>query len=282
MEIATPAQFGELDAFLKMHNHSSMYLRAELRRSWGQPMFAVAREQGRIVATATQSLAGMILLQAPVRAGEVSEAVLRQSRRRLAGFFGPLHQVRAARTEMELDAALALKDSAEDLFALPLSELQLPKALAGGQVRCRVAGAADFEQLAAWRYAFREATLNDIPGEQLEKTSRGDITSLLPAGSLFILEGDKALACCSFNARLPDLVQIGNVWTPPDLRGCGYGRAVVAGALQIARDAGVVEAILATGRHNLAAQAAYRAIGFNAVGDYAFLMFAPDANTPCF
>ena len=281
MEIATPAQFAELDAFLMTHNHSSLYLRAELRRSWGQPMFAVAREHGRIVATATQSLAGMILLQAPVRAGDVSEAVLKQSGRRLAGFFGPLHQVRAARAEMGLDAAPALKDSAEDLFALKLSDLRLPPALACGQVRCRIAGAADFEQLAEWRYAFREATLKDIPGEQLEKTSRGDITSLLPAGSLFILEGDGPLACCSFNARLPDMVQVGNVWTPPALRGRGYGRAVVAGALQIARDAGAVKAILATGRHNVAAQAAYRAIGFNSVGDYATLTFDPTENAYC-
>ena len=278
MEIAAPAQFAELDAFLTTHNYSSLYLRAELRRSWSQPMFAIAREHGRIVATATQSLAGMILLQAPVRAGDVSAAVLRQSGRRLAGFFGPLHQVRAARSEMGLDAAPALKDSAEDLFALKLSDMRLPPALARGQVRCRVADAADFEQLAEWRYAFREATLKDIPGEQLVRTSRGDITSLLPAGSLFILEGDGPLACCSFNARLPDLVQIGNVWTPPVLRGRGYARAVVAGALQIARDAGVDEAILATGRYNLAAQAAYRAIGFKLVGDYATLTFAPDAN----
>jgi hypothetical protein len=41
---------------------------------------------------------------------------------------------------------------------------------------------------------------------------RAAIAALFPAGSLFILEGGIALACCSFNARLPDMVQIGNVW----------------------------------------------------------------------
>lgn len=282
VDIASPAQFAELDAFLSLHNHSSLYLRSELRRSWSQPSFAVAREHGRIVAAATQSLTGMILLQAPVCAGAVASAVLRHGGRPLAGFFGPLSQVRAARAKMGLDETPALKDSAEDLFALQLSDLLLPPALTDNKVRCRVAGAADIEQLVAWRYAFRAATLKDIPGEQLEKTSRGDIASLLPAGSLFILEGDGPLACCSFNARLPDLVQIGNVWTPPALRGRGYGRAVVAGALQIAGGTGVVEAILATGRHNTAAQAAYRAIGFQLVGDYATLTFAANTRLPEF
>jgi predicted GNAT family acetyltransferase len=72
------------------------------------------------------------------------------------------------------------------------------------------------------------------------------------------------------------------VWTPPALRGRGYGRAVVAGALAIARHGGVTGAILATGRHNSAAQAAYRAIGFERVGDYATLIFATDAALPGF
>jgi ribosomal protein S18 acetylase RimI-like enzyme len=280
--IAQLHEFEELDAFLYAHNHSSLYLRAELRRAWSRPQFAIARVDGAIVAAATQSLTGMVLLQAPVSAGAVASAMLRTSGKRLAGFFGPVAQVRAARREMGLDAIAVLKNSAEDLFALPLASLRLPPALAAGQVRCRAAVKSDFDLLAGWRYDFRAATLNDIAGGQLEKTSRGDIASLLASGSLFILEGDVPLACCSFNARLPDIVQIGNVWTPPPLRGRGYGRAVVAGALAIARASGVADAILATGRHNVAAQAAYRAIGFALVGDYATLTIATDIALPTF
>ncbi len=280
--LAQREEFAELDAFLTLHNHSSLYLRAELRRDWGQPTFAIVREQGRIVAAATQSLTGMVLLQAPVHAGAVSAALLRSGARPLAGFFGPLEQVRAARLELGLAELPARKDTAEDLFALDLSTLRLPPGLTAGTVRCRLAGKDDAGQLAVWRYAFRQATLNDAPGQQLEKTSRGDVASLLARDSMFILEGAAPLACCSFNARLPDLVQVGNVWTPPALRGLGYGRAVVAGALAIARQGGVDGAILATGRHNSAAQAAYRAIGFKLVGDYATLTFEADAVLPEF
>ena len=282
ISIAQLHEFDELDAFLASHNHSSLYLRAELRREWSRPEFAIARVDGAIVAAATQSLTGMVLLQTPVSAGAVAAAMLRHSKRRLTGFFGPLAQVQAARREMGLDTVEVRKDTSEHLFALALASLHLPSALASGKVRCRSAVKADFDQLAAWRHDFRVATLNDIPGQQLEKTSRGDIASLLASSSLFILEGDAPLACCSFNARLPDIVQIGNVWTPPPLRGLGYGRAVVAGALSIARESGVVEAILATGRHNVAAQAAYKAIGFTLVGDYATLTIGSDTVLPSF
>src|SRR3546814_5637873 len=70
------------------------------------------------------------------------------------------------------------------------------------------------------------------------------------------------------------MVQIGNVWTPPELRGRGYARAVVAGALQYARRRGVADAILFTGDDNHAAQQAYVALGFTRIGDYAILLFA--------
>jgi ribosomal protein S18 acetylase RimI-like enzyme len=280
IEILKQEQAGELDGFLALHSHSSMYLRAELRRDGDRADFAVARRDGRIVAAAAQAASGMIVLQAPLAAGRLAAAVLGTSDRRLAGFFGPWSQVQAARHDMGLGAIPLLKDTHEDLFALELADLRVPAILAAGKVRCRVAGEADFDRLVAWRAAFRQAAMGNVEGEHLEKASRADIAALLPAGSLFILEGDGALACCSFNARLPDVVQIGNVWTPPELRGQGYARAVVAGALATARQTGVAAATLSTGRQNAAAQAAYRSLGFRLVGDYAIATLSPDAALP--
>lgn len=272
----------ELDAFLAEHAYSSMYLRSELRRSGNRPDFAVARRDGRIIAAAAQAATGMILLQAPVAAGKVARAVLKTSGRRLAGFFGPLAQVQAARHEVGLDAVPLLKDGREDLFALKLADMVMPAALAEKTITCRVAVDADFEQLVAWRAAFRQAVLGDLPGEHLLKTSRAEIAALLPAGSLFMLESQEPVSCCSFNARLPNMVQIGNVWTPPELRGLGYSRAIVAGALAIASDSGVVAATLSTDRGNAAAQASYRGLGFKEVGDYALATISPDVQLPDF
>lgn len=271
---------GELDVFLAAHGASSMHLRAQLRQAGQAENFAVARIEGTIVAAAAQAPDGMVLLQAPVKAGELAAAVLRQSGRRLAGFFGPADQVRCALRELGLGQVALLKNTDEDLFSLELADLRLPPVLASNEARCRVALAADGPLLVAWRRDFRRAALNDVDGQQLDAASQADVAALLPAGSLFMLEADRPLACCSFNARLPDIIQVGNVWTPPELRGKGYARAVVAGALELAANSGVASAVLSTGRHNLAAQAAYRAIGFTVVGDYATVRIAPETELP--
>lgn len=267
----------ELEAFLALHAHTSMYLRAELRQRGAGGRFAIARLHGRIVGAAVQLATGMIALQAPVAAGDVTAAVLRKTRWRLAGLFGPEAQVQAARRHLGIEAVPLLKNTDEDLFSLDLGELCLPANLTSGSVSCRVAGEADFDHLVRWRVAFRVAAMGDVEGAELERTSRADIAALLPAGSLFILEGPRPLSCCSFNARLPDMVQIGNVWTPPELRGKGYARAVVAGALEIAKQWGVTAAVLATGHTNIAAKAAYQSIGFKLVGDYATVRLAEPA-----
>ena len=78
----------------------------------------------------------------------------------------------------------------------------------------------------------------------------------------------------AFNAALPDMVQIGGVYTPPALRGHGYGRAVVAGSLLEARADGVERSILFTAAGNAPAQRAYRALGYRVVGRYGVVVFA--------
>lgn len=272
----------ELSTFLALHAIRSMYLRAELQREGAASNFAIARRQGAIVGAAVQLATGMVALQAPVAAGELTAALLRNTRWRLAGFFGPAAQVKAARNYLGVEATSLLKDTDEDLFSLNLSELRLPPALTTKQVACRVAAESDLEHLVRWRIEFRKEAMGDLDGPGLERTSRADIGALLPAGRLFILEGPEPLACCSFNAWLPDMVQIGNVWTPPSLRGNGYARAVVAGALQIARQSGTTAAVLFTERANLAAQAAYRSIGFELVGDFATVRLVAAAQLPFF
>lgn len=105
--------------------------------------------------------------------------------------------------------------------------------------------------------------------------ARSEIARLEEIRSQWILlESGRPVAYSAFNARLPDVVQIGGVWTPPELRGRGYARAVVAGSLLEARREGVYRAVLFTGVENVAARRAYEAIGFRVVGDYGLVIFA--------
>jgi predicted GNAT family acetyltransferase len=77
-----------------------------------------------------------------------------------------------------------------------------------------------------------------------------------------------------FNATLPEIVQIGGVYTPADLRGRGYARRAVALHLAEARGKGTARAVLFAA--NDAAARAYRAIGFQpAVPFTLFLLSTP-------
>ena len=80
------------------------------------------------------------------------------------------------------------------------------------------------------------------------------------------------VACTGFNANLTEAVQVGGVWTPPELRGRGYGRCVVAQSLLDVRAEGVEKGILFTGDQNVPAVKAYAALGFKRIGDYRLLL----------
>src|SRR5439155_1541421 len=89
-----------------------------------------------------------------------------------------------------------------------------------------------------------------------------------------LLAGAAPVSYSVFNAMLPDIVQIGGVWTPPEFRGRGYARSVVAGSLLAARKQGVARAVLFADPANEAARRAYLFLGFRIVGDYGLVLLA--------
>jgi predicted GNAT family acetyltransferase len=118
-------------------------------------------------------------------------------------------------------------------------------------------------------------TLCERPGPVLERKCVEELDLYQREGRHWVLEtGGEVVAYSAFNARLPDCVQVGGVWTPPAWRGRGFARAVVAGSLLEARVGGARRSILFTENDNEPAQAAYRALGYERVGDYGLVLFA--------
>lgn len=74
------------------------------------------------------------------------------------------------------------------------------------------------------------------------------------------------------NARLPDIVQIGGVYTPPEARGRGHARRALAGLLRWCREAGVRRSVLFA--YSTQAARAYEALGYKRVGDYRVTLLA--------
>jgi RimJ/RimL family protein N-acetyltransferase len=269
-----------LEEFLAGHADSSMFLLANSRKGGlvdrGLPFqatYAAAFEGGRIMAVAAHSWLGTVLLQAPVRLAEVVRAAVAASGRRAKGLLGPYEQTLAAAEA--LGAARVEHEGRELLYALDLRALRTPEALASGRVRCRRPREPELPLLIDWRADYVLEALVEDPGPDLRARCAVSIELLHADGADFLLEEAGApVAYCCYNARIAEAVQIGGVWTPVPLRGRGYARCVVAGALEAAASQGASRAILFTPEANLPARRSYESLGFSVVGDYGLIRVA--------
>ena len=274
-----------LDDFLADHADTSMFLRANARSAGlsdrGEPLqgtYVAALESGRIAGVAAHCWNGMVLVQAPEpdHAAAVAQEAVRRSGRAVTGFSGPWDQVVIARRALGLAEAPTAKDSRDELYVLELERLAVPPVLASGALRCRHPQAGELDLLVAWRVGFALEALGAVDGPELHRASRADVLLQHERGTDWLLLDRAAPVSYSvFNAMLPEIVQVGGVWTPPELRGRGYARSVVAGALLAARKQGVRRAVLFADPLNAAARAAYLALGFRIVGDYGLVLLTP-------
>lgn len=275
-----PGDEAILEAFLVEHATSSMFLRSNVRhaglidrgeRYHGTHVASIVRDGvgEKIVAVVAHAWNGMLLLQAPRDLEEIVRRAVRTSGRDVRGFAGPRAQVLAARAAVGLSRALVTLDSNEDLFALDLSRMIVPADAA----LVRRADERDLDTIASFRHDYLVEALRAAPSDNLRQAARDEMVRALRERTAFVLERDgRLLAYSGFNAQLPDVVQIGGVFTPHALRGRGFARATVAGSLLEARRAGVGRAILFTDRLNHPARSAYVALGFQVVGDYGLIM----------
>lgn len=241
-----------------------------------QGTYVAASRAGRIEAVAGHFWNGILVLQAPSAphlAGVASHAV-RRSGRHVAGIAGPWAQVVAARAALAMSERETSRASPEILYALELEALRVPAPLATGRARCVVPRGALLDAAVEMRVAYCMETLGQADTESLRESARNELLRLAGAESTFALvEDDRAVGVGSFNARLPDCVQLGGVFTPPERRGRGHARALVAGALLSARSRGAERAVLFTEEDNTPARRAYEALGFGVVGSYGLCLF---------
>lgn len=283
LRLLRPGDEALLAAFFARHPDTTLFLQSNSRAAGlvdrGEPQqgsyVAACDDHGAILALACHCWNGNLLVEAPVSLPEVVRAAVAASGRAVTGLIGVDAQARAARRALGLEAAPAMLESREDLFALPLDALRVPARLASGALRCRPPRDDELPGIVAWRHDYRAEAIREPRGPALRAKSVEEIELVQRLGRHFVLEDDGGLvAYAAYNAETPACVQIGGVWTPPALRGRGYGRAVVAGALLAARARGVARSVLFTPAGNAPAQAAYRALGYQRVGDYALILLA--------
>ena len=260
--------------FLGRHGDSSMILWSNLlaaglvdRGARYQGTWVALYQGTRITGVAMHAWNGHLIVQAEQGAAELARLAAQQSGRRVLGLLGPWEQALAAREALGLASAPTRVCENEVLFALDLAELRLPAPM----LETRAPREDDLDVACSFRAEYaRELNLEPVEPARLREATRASASK----GDIFITtDGGAPVSITGVNARLPDRLQVGGVYTPPALRGRGYARCAVAGHLAFARAAGAVRATLFTREGNFPAQACYRALGFVPVGRYALILF---------
>lgn len=268
---------GLLEDFLVPRLESSMILLSNSRSAGlldhgerHQGSYAGAFDHGVLVGVVAHYWNCNCIIQAPsAYVAKLCSLAMRASGRPLSGMLGPAEQVRAGLSGLGLGSAGLRLDSVEGLFQLPLAALVVPAALTERRVLARVARPDELPLLTRWRVEYCVESLNAADTPELHEASREAELRRIVDGMVWVVEEHgRAVATSGFNAATREAVQIGGVYTPPELRGRGYARAVVAQSLLDARARGIARSILFTGDDNLPAQAAYRSLGYERIGDY--------------
>jgi predicted GNAT family acetyltransferase len=275
----------ELEAFLLRHSDGAMIMRGNLLlagvEDQGQrfqgPYAAAYDASGGLRAVAVHYQVANTLFAAaddePALDAAVF-AVVAESRRPVKGIIGLRPIVQRLRQVLGMQAATTQLAQDEGLYALDLATLRVPALLGDARIDRRVPTENDRALLVDWYRTYEIAGLGAKDSPDLTASVVRRFEWMLADGLRCLLTVD-GVPCAStgFNARLPDCVQIGGVFTPADKRCRGYARAVVAGTLLDAREQGVKRAILFTGEHNKPAITAYRALGFQRIGDFNITLF---------
>lgn len=279
----------EVESFLASRPESTVFLRSNLTRVGLAPRdpkvpftgaWIGAFEAGRLAGVAALFWNDNLVLSAGPHAGFLARTLHESvaSPARIAGVLGPWGEVVDARRALGMDDRTPRFVSKEILYSLPLVDLVVPDRLRDASLRVRAPAEDELDLLLEWRmaYALESSATPDTPENRADARKR--LEQYQRDGHHFVcVHDDTIVATSSFNATLPDIVQIGGVYTPPAQRSKGYARCAVAGSLLVARTRGVSRSILFTGEENPAAQKAYVSLGFQPVGDYGIVFFVAES-----
>lgn len=277
---AGPQDIPQIDAFLCDHLVDSVFPLSNLRRFGlagdlhpSAMRFWIARADQNITACLGLSNAGYLMPQLP-HWSDWSQLPNILHAQQIKGLLGGAQQASVCRAALGLDQTATDLDSTEKQYSLDLRQLTIPT------TPCHLVplSAHNRDIAISWRTAYHIHTMGS-PVDAAKDWATRNIDAYLQADSHRILmHHDQPVAMTGFNATLPELVQIGGVYTPPALRGSGYARTAVALHLAQAHRNGVPRAVLAAA--NPAAERAYEAIGFEQIGHFAMILFSQPKSVP--
>ncbi|WP_282076877.1 GNAT family N-acetyltransferase [Epibacterium ulvae] len=272
--LAEQGDLSWIQDFLMQHAQSSMFLLSNLKthglgsdapralRVWIQEgihsgVFAITNE-------------GMVMPQA----SHANEAEWRAAAGLVAGgtIIGVLaeaHQARQFLKYASLGHHPCEVNRDEPGFALDLNDLDVPNV---DGLELRPLAQAPRSLIVKWRRDYNVEILG-APQAEAGTRAEAEVSGFLARETHWALyRGANPVSMCGINAQAGPVVQIGGVYTPPDLRSQGLARCAVALMLRHLHHEGVQRAVLFAASD--AAAKAYTSLGFQRNGSYALVVFA--------
>jgi GNAT superfamily N-acetyltransferase len=286
-----------LESFLSAHTSSTMFLRSNLRAAGmgrrqhplSADYFAAVCTDGNLHAVVAHMRGGNVLVQGPgdgaaqgeTQHNHIMDGLAAFSYNHIAGpvagILGPSADAQTVMHHFGLTSSCYATNHDETLYRLELDELKRAMPPLADSYQVVDAAKIDRATLLRWMRDYEMEALGMQESPSLDGRVAARVVTALEDRSWWVLmvEGEP-VALAGFNARLPDSVQLGPVWTPPRLRKQGYARLLVARCLLAARVRGCKVAVLFT--NNPAAARAYEAVGFTAIGTYRLALLERSQN----
>ncbi|HAT8742754.1 TPA: GNAT family N-acetyltransferase [Legionella pneumophila] len=188
--------------------------------------------------------------------------------RPVAGILGEDNQANFVIEKLGIQSSQFALNCQEKLFLLNLKEMITPKAIHSHSSIIKPLQDCEMSLIKEWLIAYEiEALGGDANDPKLEQSIIDEIEDVQISQNRWVLFiDDIPVSLCGFNATLPNMVQIGPVYTPPPLRNNSFARIAVYLCLKQAASKQVARAILFT--KDSSAMRAYCALGFNQIGNY--------------
>ncbi len=267
MRVASSGETPAILQFLMAHEATSMFPIGNLLGQGPPTESWLFTDANRITGYLGLTDQGILLPQAPM----ADWANIRQTLagKRVSGIVGPCLQARALRSALGLAATPARLDKDETGYSLALNALHQPDCTG---FHLSEIHDSSLELVTSWRKAALIETMGFTPQTAGAEAGAQVLAWQSQNRHRILWQDQTPLALAGFNAEIPGAVQVGGVYTPPELRNRGYSRRAVGLGLAEARARGILRAYLFTS--SLAAARAYTALGFHRSHDFTLLMFA--------
>jgi len=192
----------------------------------------------------------------------------------IGGIIGENAFVLRAISELELENHQYNVNRKETLYTISASQLKRPSQLDENRHYLIPLQQLDKDILFQWLWDYEIEAMHQVPGDALKHHVNLRIDRFMQDEDCWaLLQNEEPVALCGFNARIPDMVQLGPVFTPKTYRSKGFAKIMVYLALKSSQ---VQSAILFT--DNPAATKAYQAIGFKPIGEYRLAILTQKTN----